>query len=145
MAFQTDREAWAAERNRIKEQIKEQHFAYQLDAIGDMIEPGISEQPSKELFESLKAELQAYRAAIGSLIPSEQEALRADQWITAKLLAFGIESQASNELDRLVKGFAVVRPFLDSNELSPGEKSALLKLFENSLWKTRRCGILDSF
>lgn len=133
MAFQTDREAWAAERNRIKEQIREQSF--QLAVFDE------SPLSSKEQFETLKEDLKLFRASFCNVVPTEEEAFKADQWFTQKLLAVGADTQVANELERLVKAFAVIRPLLESDELTLGEKSALIKLFENSLWKVRRCGI----
>lgn len=120
MAFQTDRDAWAAEARRRKD---DQVILNSYSFVGDS-------QPDEQLL-TLKADLKACREQLEIVKPTEEDAARVDEIVSEALSAD--ESACTNHAERLSKGLATLKPLFESDALTLGEKNALLKMFENSL------------
>jgi hypothetical protein len=124
MAFQTDRDAWTAQRRLLEEQNRQRS---QFSMIGSLDNAEI------DRLESLKEQLSICRKKVDPCTPTEEEAELVDQRF--QLLGFMDDETGSSELDRVAAAFTLLSPLLDNDSLSLGEKSALLKLFETRLRK----------
>lgn len=122
MAFQTDRDFWAAEARRRQQQ------SY-------MFPQACYEEPSQDLMIALRTDLQECRqnlkAAFGDVVSTEADAARMDEEAAKKLN--DVDAIFASEGERLAYGFAILKPLLDSDAYTPAEKNALLKLFENRI------------
>jgi uncharacterized protein YxjI len=124
-AFQTDKDAWAAERNRVIQD--------NLDIFNEEALAGPIARESLKPRRVFRKQLEGYRSKIGALVATEAELASADQKVTEKLQR--VDAIPKNDLDRFVKGFAVIQPLLESEEVTVAEKNALLTLFEINVAK----------
>jgi uncharacterized protein YxjI len=129
MAFQTDRDLWSRKSKYVLlEELTQgdNTLVYTMDEPTNMLL-----QPSDGILDVFHAELKAYRTIVGAVAPSGEDFAHVEQLAEARLLEAETAHQPISEQVRIARGYGVLRPLLDGDALTSGEKSALLKLLEH--------------
>lgn len=138
MAFQSDRELWAAQAENERQNqadYNNQIQAYQPPPVyfkrstNKSVVAKKNTAPEKTLA-SVRQELEPYRETLSHVEPTEQDFETVEQVVEKYLSAASDTSEIKSEDARLVNGFTKLMPLLDSDELTPGQKSALFLLME---------------
>lgn len=134
MAFQTDRDYWSSLRN------------YQANSPTMSLSQNISAEliMAHNNLEQHRNKLESYRDQLSSIEPSDADIKSLEEIVERRLEACeydvpqdaNVDSRESMEMARIQakeRGLAVLMPLFDSEELAPGQKSALYLLMEQEL------------
>lgn len=133
MAFQTDRDYWASYRYATNNG-PQANFANREKASPELL-------AARKNLEQYQMTLEKYREQLSGIEPSEEEITSVEDIVEMHLNLSELEIEPNKEVElpeaaRIIameKATAAVLPLLNSDELSPGQKSALFLLLDQVL------------
>lgn len=125
MAFQSDREEWQRQYNRLKNQHND-------DFVARAVVNG-SDDNSENAENDLSEQLDKYREILATVEPTKEDYEFVDQLVASKFKTDREVSEEEAELNSIEKEFAMILPLLETDELSKTQKSALVNILEQHL------------
>lgn len=141
MAFQSDDEAWNRQQHNKNNNIalvlggnvRKSDFESKMTFIKEL-KTSKSKKPVEDQVEGLRILLNEYSHILPVIEPSEEDFESVDKAVTAKMEKENtVAEENESEFTYLERGFMMLLPMLDSDELSASQKNALFKMLDHRL------------